>query len=95
MKRALQGLRGLWRAAMATAALCVVYPGHALAAESGMQGMAMTALESAKSGLAEHIQDLWMAPSEFSRISETLSAAVLGGEGVRALTYLLILILVG
>ena len=60
-----------------------------------MQGMAMTALESAKSGLAEHIQDLWMAPSEFSRISETLSAAVLGGEGVRALTYLLILILVG
>ncbi len=80
---------------LALVALCVPFPVHAVSAESGMQGMAMTALERAKSGLAERIQDMRMAPSEVGRISEALAAAVLGGEGVRALTYLLILILVG
>ena len=61
----------------------------------GMAGMTMDLLEGAKSRVAALGSDLAQAPDEAHGVLANLSSALMSGEGVRAVTYLLILMLVG
>ena len=61
----------------------------------GMSGLTMDLLEGAKARIAGLGTDLAQAPDELHTVFETLSSAMMSGSGVRAMTYLLILMLVG
>jgi len=61
----------------------------------GMAGMTMDLLEGAKARVSALGGDLAQAPEELHGVMTTLSSALLSGSGVRAVTYLLILMLVG
>lgn len=60
-----------------------------------MAGMAMSVLEAAKGRFATLLGDLAQAPSELHAAAAAASGALLTGAGVRAATYLAILLLVG
>ena len=61
----------------------------------GLSGMAMTVLEGAKARVAGLGADLAQAPAELNGLFASMSTGLLSGSGVRAVTYLLILLLVG
>ncbi len=63
--------------------------------ESGLAGLAMKLLAEAKERTELLGSDLVQAPDEIRRLYATASEALMSGSGVRAFTYLLILLLVG
>jgi moderate conductance mechanosensitive channel len=64
-------------------------------AGEGMAGMAMTLLDAAKGRISALGADLAQAPGEFHATLAAASGALMTGSGVRAATYLVILLLVG
>src|ERR1700694_3252833 len=60
-----------------------------------MTGMTMDVLEGAKARISALGVDLVQAPDEMRRLLADTSTALMSGSGVRAVTYLLILILIG
>jgi len=66
-----------------------------LISESGLAGLAMKLLAEAKERTELLGSDLVQAPDEIRRLYATASEALMSGSGVRAFTYLLILLLVG
>ena len=61
----------------------------------GMAGMAMTLLDAAKGRVAALLADLAQAPGELHAAGAAASGALMTGAGVRAATYIAILLLVG
>lgn len=61
----------------------------------GMAGMTMDLLEGAKARVATLGSDFAQAPDELHGVVANVSSALMSGAGVRAVTYLLILMLVG
>jgi small-conductance mechanosensitive channel len=61
----------------------------------GTAGMAMTLLNAAKGRIAALLADLAQAPGELHSAAAAASDALMTGAGVRAATYLVILLLVG
>jgi small-conductance mechanosensitive channel len=88
-----------WRAALKNACKGIAMmvagslAGRAQAAEH--QDTAMRLLAEAQAGWAARAEDLAAHHGELRIVMDSLSQAMVGGEGVRALTYLLILILIG
>ncbi len=66
-----------------------------LISESGLAGLAMKLLAEAKERTERLGSDLVQAPDEIRRLYAASSDALMSGSGVRAFTYLLILLLVG
>ena len=66
-----------------------------MSTSEGMAGMAMTLLEAAKGRVAALGADLAQAPAELHATLAAASGALYTGTGVRAATYLLILLIVG
>ena len=66
-----------------------------LSAEHGLSGFAMKVLAEAKSRIASLGDHLVQAPDEIRGLHAAASDALMSGSGVRAFTYLLILLLVG
>jgi small-conductance mechanosensitive channel len=60
-----------------------------------LSGMTMDLLEGAKGRVSALGSDLAQAPDELHGVVATVSSALMSGSGVRAVTYLLILMLVG
>ena len=65
------------------------------ASSEDAHGLAMAAIDSAKAGFAARMNEVAKAPAEIARLKAAAGSTLLTGEGVRSLTYLLILILVG
>jgi small-conductance mechanosensitive channel len=61
----------------------------------GMAGTTMNMLEGAKARVSALGSDLAQAPDELHGVLASFSSALMSGSGVRAVTYLLILLLVG
>ncbi len=61
----------------------------------GLAGISMKLLAEAKAKIETLGSSLIQAPDEFRRVSAAASEALMSGSGVRAFTYLLILLLVG
>ncbi len=61
----------------------------------GLSGMAMGLLEGAKASIATLASDLAQAPEELHGVFASLHPALMSGSGVRAVTYLLILMVIG
>ena len=66
-----------------------------LISESGLAGLSMKLLAEAKERTELLGSDLVQAPDEIRRLYAAASEALMSGSGVRAFTYLLILLLVG
>lgn len=82
--------------ALGCIALLWVAAGVASAAPAdGMQGMSMDALEGARAALTARGADIAQAPGEIRLLFDAMSSALMSGSGVRAFTYLLILLLIG
>jgi small-conductance mechanosensitive channel len=88
-----RALREVIRGALLWAVLCGL--AQAAAPDPGLQGAAMTALEGAKAGLAARAADVAGAGADMRQLAASVSGALMGGDGVRGLTYLLILLLIG
>ena len=66
-----------------------------LGSEQGLAGIATKTLTEAKERIETLGGNLMQAPEEFRRVHAATSEALMSGAGVRAFTYLLILLLVG
>ncbi|RJF87241.1 mechanosensitive ion channel family protein [Oleomonas cavernae] len=82
---------------MLAAAGAVLLPGLARAQAGGaaMPDMTMDLLAQARARLWTIIEHLVAAPAEWQRLGGQVSAGMMSGEGVRAVAYLLILLVVG
>ena len=71
-------------------------PASALAAStSGEMGMTIGVLAHARNRVADLGADLAQSPAEFARIGSELASTMASGAGVRAVTYMLILFIIG
>ena len=68
---------------------------HPLASENGLAAFAMKIVAEAKEKMETLGVDLAQAPEQFRGVAAASSEALMSGSGVRAFTYLLILLLVG
>ena len=72
-----------------------IWPAQIPAVGSDMSGMTISTLVQAKLRFAAIAADLSAAPDEFWKLWANASSALMSGQGVRAVTYVLILFLIG